>query len=832
MRISTRLMFAVLVPVIVALVIALTLAYSYQAVETATANGDRVRQMRNSIRDLNHLVFTYVTYREERPKRQFFAEYDSLTGLIAAIHLRDPEQGRLLADLHLESEAVKVQFLKLVAEADPSGPAGSDASSKELEEHLVGQLLIRSHRADSIATRLRGLVDSEIGIAQRRAFSLILLVLIFAIVPLTLVLVRMRKSVTSSLLLLRKGADAIGAGNLDFAFTGMPDDELGDLSRAFNRMTGNLKSLTTSKTELEREIDERERAEEERERLLRVVREEKERLLALVNSIQDEVWFADTSRQFTLVNPSGTREFSLGVATATDVRQLAASLEVLRPDGTLRSIEEAPPLRALSGEVVTNQEEIIRTPATGELRYRQVSSSPVRNGGGDIIGSVSVVRDITELKHAQKRLLRQNTLFAGINRIFQETLRGGTEEDLGRACLSVAEEVTGSKFGFIGRLGPDGLLHDIAVSDPGWELCTMHDKAGHRRPPGNFRIHGLYGRVLTDGKALIANDPISHPDSIGIPKGHPPLTSFLGVPLLTDGKPIGIIALGNREGGYGEEHRDALEALAPVVLQAFGRKQAEESLRRAKDELEVRVQERTAELETYTKRLQESNQALLEFAFIASHDLGEPLRKVVSFGDMLKEEYSEAIGEKGADYLDRMLRATGRMQTLLDSLLEYSQVTTKAEPLREVDLNAVVQEVISDLEVRIAKTGGQVDVGELPVISAEPTQMRQLFQNLIGNALKFHKEGEKPLVKVHGTGREGGQVQITVEDNGIGFDEKDLDRIFAPFQRLHGRSSRYEGAGMGLAICRKIVERHGGSITARSRPGQGSTFVVTLPVRR
>jgi len=223
--------------------------------------------------------------------------------------------------------------------------------------------------------------------------------------------------------------------------------------------------------------------------------------------------------------------------------------------------------------------------------------------------------------------------------------------------------------------------------------------------------------------------------------------------------------------------------------------------------------------------------------------LQEPLRKVQAFGDRLKAACSKALGAEGSDYLDRMQAAAKRMQTLIDDLLAFSRVTTKANPFEPVDLNRIAQEVLSDLEVRIQQSGGQVELGELPAIDADPLQMRQLFQNLLGNALKFHQEGRLPVVKVRGQAvnqpaRESaanGQVeefcQITVEDNGIGFNEKYLDRIFILFQRLHGRSA-YEGTGIGLAICRKIADRHGGSITAKSTPGEGSTFVVTLPLKQ
>jgi PAS domain S-box-containing protein len=237
------------------------------------------------------------------------------------------------------------------------------------------------------------------------------------------------------------------------------------------------------------------------------------------------------------------------------------------------------------------------------------------------------------------------------------------------------------------------------------------------------------------------------------------------------------------------------------------------------------------EQKMYIARLERSNRELEDFASIASHDLQEPLRKVISFGNILRKNHQDTLGETGSEHLNRMLGATERMQTLLTSLLEYARVTTKQVAYQKVDLYDIVREVLSDLEVKIAGTGGEVQVGRLPVIEADHTQMRQLFQNLIGNGLKFHKDGEKPLVKVRCTEPDSLNFQIIVADNGIGFDEQYSEKIFSPFQRLHGRNSRYEGTGMGLAICMKIVERHGGLIEAKSKPGEGSTFIITLPKR-
>jgi len=212
---------------------------------------------------------------------------------------------------------------------------------------------------------------------------------------------------------------------------------------------------------------------------------------------------------------------------------------------------------------------------------------------------------------------------------------------------------------------------------------------------------------------------------------------------------------------------------------------------------------------------------------VASHDLQEPLRKVQMFGDKLRRRYAAELGDEGRDWLLRMTNAATRGQSLIQGLLAFSRVTTKAQPKISVDLEQTTREVVGDLEARIADAGGRVEIGALPTVQADPLQMRQLMQNLIGNALKFRRPDEPPVVRVEGE-PSNGEVHIAVSDNGIGFDQKYVDRIFKLFQRLHERGA-YEGSGMGLAICRKIVERHGGHITAQSEPGRGTTFLIDLP---
>ncbi|MBF0317206.1 MAG: PAS domain S-box protein [Nitrospirae bacterium] len=241
-------------------------------------------------------------------------------------------------------------------------------------------------------------------------------------------------------------------------------------------------------------------------------------------------------------------------------------------------------------------------------------------------------------------------------------------------------------------------------------------------------------------------------------------------------------------------------------------------------------------LSLHARELKRSNEELQEFASVASHDLQEPLRKIIAFGDRLKDKHSSGIPAEGLDYLSRMQGAAARMQTLIDGLLNFARVTTRAKPFSPTDLNEIIKDVLSDLEARLIKSGGRVEVDPLPTIDADKLQMQQLFMNLIGNALKFHRVDVPPVVSVKcivaqpGTSWSDKECEIIVADNGIGFDEKHLDRLFKPFQRLVSKE-KYEGTGMGLAICEKIVKRHGGSIVAHSVPNAGSTFSIRLPVK-
>jgi len=240
----------------------------------------------------------------------------------------------------------------------------------------------------------------------------------------------------------------------------------------------------------------------------------------------------------------------------------------------------------------------------------------------------------------------------------------------------------------------------------------------------------------------------------------------------------------------------------------------------------------------YLKKLEQSNRELQEFAYVASHDLQEPLRKIEAFGDRLSTRYGETLPDDGKMFIDRMQNAASRMRLLINDLLAYSRVATKVNPSKMVDLNQVLDGVLSDLQIRIDELNAEVTSKDLPSIEADSTQIRMLLQNLISNALKFQKPDTKPIVRIEcqviepNIGQNDGEmVRLKVIDNGIGFDNAYKETMFKIFQRLHGRLE-YEGTGVGLATVRKIVERHGGKLDADGRLNEGATFIIDLPVKQ
>ena len=450
-----------------------------------------------------------------------------------------------------------------------------------------------------------------------------------------------------------------------------------------------------------------------------------------------------------------------------------------------------------------------------------VSTTPLRDEHGRILGSAHVARDITGRKKAEEKIRHQNTVLEGINRILSEALSCESEEDLGRVCLRVAEEATQSKFGFIGEIRAEGRLDSIAISDPGWEGCRIPN-SGEGKMPGGFKIHGLYGRVLSGGRGFFTNDPQNHPDSIGVPEGHPPLTAFLGVPLKHDGKTIGMIAVGNREGGYRPLDLEALEALALGVVQVFMRKRAERAVRASEERL----------------RQAQRMESIGLLAGGVAHDFNNLLTSIMGNASMLREEAFEDSRKQ----LDAVLMAAEKAADLTRQLLAYAGKGQFV--LETLNLSRIIREMTDLLRASMSKkvTLKLTLEAELPGVEADRGQLQQIVMNLVINGAEAIgtdqtgtvtiatgvaevSEGEPISDEVTGEALAPGRyVCFEVADTGCGMDRETRKKIFDPFF-----TTKFMGRGLGLAALVGIVQGHHGAIQLETAPGQGTVFRVYLP---
>jgi PAS domain S-box-containing protein len=379
---------------------------------------------------------------------------------------------------------------------------------------------------------------------------------------------------------------------------------------------------------------------------------------------------------------------------------------------------------------------------------------------------------------------------AGLNKsITDNATTGLLIMDINRKCTFMnpaAEKITGYNFKDIQQAGKR--LHDL-----------VHYKHADGSP---YPIEDCpTTRSVQHRSHVPAEDMFVRPDGSMYP------VALMSSPILHDGQPVGTII----------EIRDITKEKA-----------AERKIRLLNKDLETRVAERTRELMAANKELARSNEELQDFAYVASHDLQEPLRKIAAFSNLLEEDYGDLLPEEAHAYLAGLEKSSRRMRLLINDLLTYSRVTTQARPFETVRVRKLVREALDDLQARIDETHADITLSSLPTLEADPLQLRLLLQNLISNALKYMQPGKRPMIRISAVTKDG-WTTIRVADNGIGFDEQYLDRIFTIFQRLHGRND-YEGTGVGLAISKKIVDRHNGSITAESAPGKGSTFIIKLPL--
>ncbi|MGA2063117.1 MAG: GAF domain-containing sensor histidine kinase, partial [Thermoguttaceae bacterium] len=468
------------------------------------------------------------------------------------------------------------------------------------------------------------------------------------------------------------------------------------------------------------------------------------------------------------------------------------------------------------------------------------SEQLMRNKGAE---SMAYDRESNVLIAEDEQHSRERAILNSINRVFREALTCDSDKQVAKQCLLVAEELTGSKFGFIGELNKEGLLDSIAVSDPGRSACGISEADGlamlHDMP-----IRGILGSVIKKMQSQIMNDPAVCLDCVGVPKGHPPITSFMGVPFMRGEKITGMFSLANKPGGYNLDDQRAVEALSDTFVEALLRKRAEEILQDKTRQLEQNNRElkeygaviaaKTQALQERTTGLEAAARAKDEFLANMSHELRTPLNAIIGFSEGLLERADRhPLNDHQKDRLAKINKSGQHLLVLINRILDTAQVEagkTQVNPT-SFDLETLIGE-ISSMAKELVKNKPQVryfvDLEKgLPPIVSDRDMLKQILINLISNAAKFTEHGSiKFWVR-----RDDQTILLSVEDTGMGIAEKHLDHVFEKFYQVPETiRSSLKGTGLGLSICKKYSSLLDGTLTLRSIEGQGSTFTLCIPM--
>jgi len=666
-----------------------------------------------------------------------------------------------------------------------------------------------------------------------------------------------------------------------------------------DRVDERTAELKKSKEELARHRDHLQELVDERTIELKNVNEElkeklealqasEERFRSLVVTIPDIVYRIDEEGHFTFVNSAirrlGYEPYELigqhfsEIIMPADVEEISREKVLKKYWGKKNGKDKSPKLfdeRRTGDRRTTGLEVRLIT------KSRKINQGVIQNIGDEVlvvevnsagmyglsqnekdkvfIGTVGVIRDISDRKRAEADLLRQSNTISAINTIFQATLIQTTQEKIAQVALDLLQELTESKMGFIGELNEKGRFDCTAISQTGWEACRM--PVEQVKPLlKDLELKGVRAKAVNQGVTQIINDPAHHPDWTGIPEGHPPITSFLGVPVKHGDRMFGLIGLANKKGGYDQTDADTAECLAVALVEALMNIRQEAELREYRNHLESLVEKRTFEIKSMNEalvseigerkqaqnrlqqlleELQKSQAQLIETEKIAAlgtmtagvaHELNNPMMGMLNFIQYCLKHTDK--DDRRQPVLQDAERETRRCIDIVRNLLTFSRMEKDgAEDYSYEAMQEIIDRVLRLLAYRLEKENVEIsmnidpDALEIPV---KISNIQQVLLNLIANALDALKESHRKQLHIH-IRPCGEMMEIMIKDTGCGIKPENFPKIFDPFFTTKPPGL---GTGLGLSVCQGIVSSHGGKITCSSSLGNGTEFTVILPLKR
>lgn len=702
------------------------------------------------------------------------------------------------------NKAIKVKDLFGGKVAVPMQYALRDKNgSGESTDYLGHEVLAAWRKVPSVGWGLVAKIDSEEAFApvvrlKKLALGAELLIIFFCAVAAFL----LSRSIVMPIMTLRKGMGIVGSGNLGYKVGTEAKDEIGQLSREFDRMAESLMTVTASRDDLDREVGERKQAEDKLERL---VYQNK----LVLDSAGEGIMGMDASGNHIFVNPAAAKMLGWEVEELIG-KNSHSTWHHTRADGSPYPAKECNIYASVNQGVVNHVSDEVFWKKDGVSFPVEYTSTPAWEDG-KTVGVVVTFNDITERKRAEE-VLRASV------RLSEYSLNHSLDELLTKA-LDEAEAQTGSRIGFFHFVEADGKTLQLQTwsTNTLLNMCTAEGKGQHY-PVDKA---GVWVDAIARRTPVVHNDYASLPNRKGLPPGHAPVLRELVVPILRGGQVMGVLGVGNKPGEYVAEDIDTVSRLANLAWDIIVAKRAEDEVRKLNQDLERRVVERTA-------KLAETNNELEAFSYSVSHDLRAPLRHIQGFVEMLAKNVEASLDEKSRRYLHTISSSAIRMGNLIDDLLMFSRMGRAEMHMTTVDLGRLTETLIHEMRPETEGRDIEWKIDALPPAYCDPSMMRLVMVNLIANALKFTKHRPHAVIEIGGMPGEEGEATFFIRDNGAGFDMQYVDKLFGVFQRLH-RIEEFEGTGIGLANVRRIISRHGGRTWAEGALDKGATIYFTLP---